>query len=86
MRAVFGTKAFGREHVARLDRIFSPALPVKNIGRTALKGPVHHFAVPVFDVHIEIHVRIHEFHFGDYAGERYGLALVKFHAESVVGQ
>src|SRR5580700_7499521 len=60
MRPVPGTKALGRNHVARLDGVFAPALPVKNIRRAALEGPVHYLPASVFNVEIEIDVRIHE--------------------------
>src|SRR5438477_8467667 len=52
MRAIPGAKTFSREHVARLDAIFPPSLPVQDIRRTALKRPVHHFAAGVFHVQI----------------------------------
>src|SRR5260370_15412680 len=84
MRTVAGAKTLGREHVPRLDGVFTPALPVKNVRRTALEGPIHYFAARVLDVEIEIDVRIHELHFRDGSGKRQRLAVVKFNAESVV--
>src|SRR5579863_1275141 len=84
MRTVPGAKTLGRNHVARLDGVFAPAQTVKNVRGTALEGPIHSFPVRVFNVEIEIDMRIHEFHFGNGSGKRDGLAVVKFNAESVM--
>src|ERR1700722_5904720 len=84
MSTVPGAKALGGNHVARLDGVFAPALPVKNVRRTAFESPIHYLAARVFDAAIEIDVRIHELHFGDGSREHHRLAVVKFDAESVV--
>jgi hypothetical protein len=81
---VASTKAFYRELIARLHRIFSPALSVKHIRRSALKRPVHDFAVLAFYVHIEINVGIHELHPGDDANQRDRFFIIELHDESVV--
>src|ERR1700687_6128008 len=45
MRAILGAKSLDRHHIARLQRVLSPALPVDHVRRAALESPVHHFAV-----------------------------------------
>src|SRR3984893_19421520 len=86
MRTVSGPKALDRDHITRPPGIFSPALPVQHVWRAAFERPVHCFAVLAFHIHIKINVRIHELHFGNYAGEGDGIFLVEFHSESVMRQ
>ena len=84
MRPVLGAKTFDRHHVARLQRVLSPALAVNHVRRPALKGPVHDFAVLALHIHVKINVRIHELHLRDGSGKRERIILVELHGKSVM--
>src|SRR5882672_1967211 len=84
MCAIFGAKAPDRHHITRHQCVFSPALAIDHVWRAALECPVHHFAVFVFHVHIEINVWIHELHFGNGSCQGEGIVPVEFYRESVV--
>src|ERR1700733_11866749 len=45
--SVLGLKAFNLDHIASLQRILAPALPVQTVGRQRLARPGLHFAVRV---------------------------------------
>src|SRR5579872_3722502 len=84
VRAVFRPKSLHGDHVARLQRVLPPALPVNHVWRAALERPVHYLAVLALHVHIKIDVGIHEFHFGNGAGEGDGTILVEIYREAVM--